>query len=332
VNRIMKNIAIVCGGNSGEYEISIESAKMVKKHLSPKKYNCYILFIKEKKWYYPMENGKKRLLNKADFSLTLENKTIYFDAVFNAIHGNPGENGRLPAYFDLLEIPYTSCGVDASVLSFNKYYCNHFVDSFGIKTAQSFSFTKDDNIDIKKVVETLGLPVFVKPSSSGSSVGVSKVKKADDLPKAIAEAFRYDNRIIVEEAIVGREIACGLLKYKNELLVFPLTEIVSENDFFDYEAKYHGKSDEITPAPIEEYIANDIKALSSFLFRKTDCRGFVRFDFILTDEDIYFLELNSIPGISAASIIPQQAQAFGLTMNDFFEMIVEEALEQKTRQ
>ncbi len=279
-----------------------------------------------------MENGKKRLLNKADFSLTLENKTIYFDAVFNAIHGNPGENGRLPAYFDLLEIPYTSCGVDASVLSFNKYYCNHFVDSFGIKTAQSFSFTKDDNIDIKKVVETLGLPVFVKPSSSGSSVGVSKVKKADDLPKAIAEAFRYDNRIIVEEAIVGREIACGLLKYKNELLVFPLTEIVSENDFFDYEAKYHGKSDEITPAPIEEYIANDIKALSSFLFRKTDCRGFVRFDFILTDEDIYFLELNSIPGISAASIIPQQAQAFGLTMNDFFEMIVEEALEQKTRQ
>ncbi len=323
----MKNIAIVYGGNSGEFEISMGSAKMVKENLSKDKYKVFLIEIKGTDWNYYDELGNKTAIDKSDFSLTLPSESVHFDAAFNSIHGNPGEDGRLQAWFDMLKIPYTSCGVDASVLSFNKYYCNRFVSSFGVKTAASLSFTKDETIKEEKIIAELGLPLFVKPVSNGSSVGVSKVKKATDLKSALAEAFRYDRRIIIEEAIIGREIACGLMFSKGEMQVFPLAEIVSKNEFFDYEAKYtHGKADEIVPAPLNEEIATDIQAVSSFLYRKMDCKGFVRFDYILTENELYFLELNSIPGMSAVSIIPKQAQAFGLTLRELFEMALEEAL------
>jgi D-alanine-D-alanine ligase len=323
----MKNIAIVCGGNSGEYEISVKSAGVVKKHLPKKKYKSYIIEIKGAEWNFINDNGEKIPVDKSDFSVGIGNKKIKFDAVFNAIHGNPGEDGRLQAWFDMLNIPYTSCGVDASVLTFNKYYCNRFAGSFGIKTAPSLSFSKEENPEPEKIIAELGLPLFVKPVANGSSVGVSKAKNKEQLQKAINLAFEFDNRILIEKAIDGKEIACGLFKYNKGIIVFPLTEIVSKNEFFDYEAKYsEGKADEITPAPIDENSETGIKTLSTFLYNKMDCQGFVRFDYILSGSDIYFLEVNSIPGMSEASIIPKMAQAFGLTLERFFDMVLEEAL------
>ncbi len=267
---------------------------------------------------------KKIAVNKADFSVDKEGEIIHFDAVFNAIHGTPGEDGKLQGYLDMLGIPYTSCGVDTSALSFNKFLCNRFISSFGIKTAASLSFLKDDKIDKNKVIKMLGLPIFVKPSGSGSSVGVSKVGNIRDFDGAVEKAFREDNRILIEEAIDGREIACGLVKNNNKIIVFPLTEIITQNDFFDYDAKYSGKkSKEITPADVSSKIETDIKATSSMLYRQMDCRGFVRFDYILTKTELYFLELNSIPGMTGASLIPQQAEAFGMTKKELFTMVVD---------
>jgi D-alanine-D-alanine ligase len=214
--------------------------------------------------------------------------------------------------------------VDASALSFNKFLCNRFIRSFGVKTAASFSFLKGEKIDKTEVLETLGLPVFVKPAGSGSSVGVSKVNRPEDFTPAVEKAFREDNRVLIEEAVNGREIACGLVKKGRELLVFPLTEIVTSNEFFDYEAKYAGgKSREITPADISQEAETEIKTLSAMLYRQMDCNGFVRFDYILTEKELYFLELNSIPGMSAASILPQQAQAFGLSLQEFVTLVVD---------
>ena len=323
----MKNIAIVCGGNSGEYEISMGSAELVKKYLPAEKYNAFLIEIKGTEWNYIDDNGNKIPVNKSDFSVKTKNETIYFDAVFNAIHGNPGEDGRLQAWFDMLNIPYSSCGVDASVLTFNKYYCNKFVNSFGIKTAMSLSFAVNETIDMDDIINALGLPLFVKPVAGGSSVGVSKVKNRQELEKAINSAFKFDNRILIEKAVNGKEIACGVFKYNNGIIVFPLTEIISKNEFFDYDAKYsQGKADEITPAPINAGDATKIKTLSSFLYNKMDCKGFVRFDYILTGDELYFLEVNSIPGMSEASIIPKQVQAFGYTLDKFFDMVVEETL------
>ena len=324
----MKNIAIVCGGNSGEFEISMASGKVAWKHIDREKYRPFLIVIQDRQWEWHTENGEKIPVNKTDFSVEEEGKTIRFDAVFNAIHGTPGEDGKLQGYFDLLDIPYTSCGVDASALSFNKFLCNRFIRSFGIKTAASFSFLKGEKIDKTEVIENLGLPVFIKPSGSGSSVGVSKVNKPEEFDEAVEKAFREDNRILIEEAIIGREIACGLVKKGRDLLVFPLTEIMTQNEFFDYDAKYsEGKAREITPADIPSEAETDIKTLSSMLYRQMDCKGFVRFDYILTENDLYFLELNSIPGMSEHSLIPQQAEAFGLTKKELFTMVVDNLFE-----
>ncbi len=320
----MKNIAIVCGGNSGEFEISMASGKEVLKHIDREKYKLFLVVMQNQRWEWYMQNGEKSPVNKSDFSVKEAGETIHFDAVFNAIHGTPGEDGKLQGYFDLLKIPYTSCGVDVSALSFNKFLCNRFVRSFGIKTAASFSFLKGEKVNKTEVIDSLSLPVFIKPSGSGSSVGISKVNKPEEFDEAVEKAFREDNRVLIEEAIEGREIACGLVKRGHELLVFPLTEIISQNDFFDYNAKYsEGKAREITPADVSTEIEADIKAISSMLYRQMDCRGFVRFDYILTETELYFLELNSIPGMTEASIIPKQAQAFGLTKKELFTMVVD---------
>jgi len=320
----MKNIAIVCGGNSGEYDISLSTGRIVYKHIDRSKYKPYLVVIRGQDWEYFPEEGASVFINKSNFSLNLNGENIIFDGVFNAIHGTPGEDGKLQGYFDLLDIPYTSCGVDTSSLSFNKFLCNHFIQSFGIKTARSFSFVKGENFSQDEILDNLGLPVFVKPSGSGSSVGVSKVSSPLFFQKAIEKAFEEDHRIIIEEFIQGREITCGLVKRAQELLVFPLTEIISQNDFFDYEAKYtHGKASEITPAELPEDVEAEIKTLSSFLFRQMDCKGFVRFDYILTKTDLYFLELNSIPGMTESSILPQQAKAFGLSEKELFTMVVD---------
>jgi len=320
----MKNIAIVCGGDSGEYEISIASGKVAAKNLDRSKYVPYLIEMKGREWNCVLEGGTKLPVDKSDFSLLVSGMKIHFDAVFNAIHGTPGEDGKLQGYLDMLDIPYSSCGVDVSALSFNKFMFNHFVHDFGFKTARGFSFLKGEIINKNEIIRELGFPMFIKPSSSGSSVGVSKVKSESEFEPAIEKAFHEGNRILIEEAIVGRELCCGLAKRGKELLVFPLTEIIPTNEFFDYEAKYiPGKSQEITPADIPENISIDIKTLSSFLYRKLDCKGFVRFDYIAAKTDLYFLELNTIPGMTQNSILPQQSRDFGLTDKELFTMVID---------
>jgi D-alanine-D-alanine ligase len=315
----MKNIAVVCGGDSGEYYISIGSAEMVMKQLDEKRYKGYQIIIKKDDWKFVDPDGIKHDLDKTDFSLQLNGKKIQFDGVFNAIHGTPGEDGKLQGYLDMLNIPYTSCNMATSALTFNKYFCNRFVDSFGINTAVGLSFLKGESINGTEVTEKLGLPLFVKPAESGSSVGISKVNKKEDLESAIDLAFKEGDRIIIEEFIDGREIACGVINRGEELIVLPLTEIISKKDFFDYEAKYtKGMADEITPADINQDAEQDIKTLSSFLFKQMNCKGFVRFDYILTETDLYFLEVNTIPGITEASIMPKMAEAFGMSIQEFF--------------
>jgi D-alanine-D-alanine ligase len=319
----MKNIAIVCGGNSGEYEISIASGKMAAKNIDPSKYRPYLVEIKGREWNCILDDGTKYPVDKTDFSLLLKDEKIKFDAVFNAIHGTPGEDGKLLGYLDMLGIPYSSCSVDVSALSFNKYLFNHFVHDFGIKTAKAYSFLKGESINKKEIIRELGFPMFIKPSSSGSSVGVTKVKSEAEFDGAVEKAFLEDNRVLIEEMLAGHELCCGLVKRGEELLVFPLTEIIPENEFFDYEAKYSGRSQEITPADIPEEISIDIKTISSFLYRKMDCKGFVRFDYIATETDLYLLELNTIPGMTKNSILPQQARALGLTDQELFTLVLD---------
>lgn len=320
----MKNIAIVCGGYSGEFEISMQSAKLVKEHLDDDKYKAYVIVIEKDDWYYKTDDGDVFSIDKGIFSLNLGTEIVYFDAVFNAIHGTPGEDGKLQGYLDMLGIPYTSCGPDSSALTFNKFYCNAFVGSYGLNLAQSLSFVKGENIDKDFVNEKLGLPLFIKPVRSGSSVGISKVNSLDEFDEAVNQAFAEDSRILIEEFIDGRELACGLVQNGSQLVVFPITEIISEKEFFDYEAKYtKGLANEICPAEnLSEEVESDIKALSSFLFRELDCKGFVRFDFILSENGLYFLEVNSIPGISEASILPQMAKAYGYSLKEFFNIVL----------
>lgn len=324
----MKNIAIVCGGYSGEYEISISSARVVAKNLDTIKYKPYLIIIQQKDWYYENEKGERFSVDKNDFSLSLGGKKIQFEGVFNAIHGTPGEDGKLQGYFDMLQLPYTSCNQATSALTFNKFFCNRFVENLGLSVAKSVSFLKNEKINKTDVIEKLKLPVFIKPAESGSSVGVSKVNKIEEFDKAVEVAFKEGDRVLIEEYIKGREIACGILKKGKEIIVFPLTEIISKKDFFDYEAKYTANmADEITPADVSADVEQDIKTLSSFLFHQMNCEGFVRFDYILTQDDLYFLEVNTIPGMSEASIIPQMAEAFGMTKTELFTSALDNLFE-----
>ncbi|MBC8321775.1 MAG: D-alanine--D-alanine ligase [Bacteroidetes bacterium] len=320
----MKNIAVVCGGFSGEYQISVQSAEMVKNNLDSKQYNSYVIVIERDRWYYKDDNDNKHIVDKNDFTLKINNHIVKFDGVFNAIHGTPGEDGKLLGYFDLLNIPYTSCGMDTSALTFNKYMCNKFVQSLGINVARSFSFVTCDNIVKDDVIKTLGLPVFVKPARGGSSVGVSKVKTAEEFNSAIKKAFKEDDRILIEETIVGREITCGLFLKNNKLIVLPLTEIISKHDFFDYEAKYtEDLADEITPPNnLSLDHETDIKAISALLYNKLGCKGVVRIDYILSQTDLYFIEINTVPGMTEASILPKQAEAMGITIAELFNTVV----------
>ncbi|MDR0969620.1 MAG: D-alanine--D-alanine ligase [Lentimicrobiaceae bacterium] len=321
-----KNIAIVCGGDSGEYEISIKSAAVVKKHLSPEKWNTWLVLIKASGWYATLENGEKVPVDKNDFSIQdTQGRKIKFDAVFNAIHGTPGEDGKLLAYFDMLGIPYNSSGATCCALTFHKDFCKRIVASNGVHVADSILINKRDSIDSKEIIKQLGLPVFVKPNNGGSSVGVSKVKNDNELFPAIEKAFREDTQVLIESFVEGREIGCGVVEHKGRMLVFPLTEIISKNEFFDYEAKYtDGMSDEITPAAVDEAIELEIKATAALLYHRIECRGIARFDFILTkEEEIYFLEVNIVPGMSEASIIPKQAECMGISLQKLFDMTLD---------
>ncbi len=324
----MKNIAIICGGDSGEYDISIKSGRVVGAHLDRSKYKGWLLEVKGNEWFYEHTEGQKHVVDKNDFSLNVEGDHIRFDGVFNAIHGTPGEDGKIQGYLDMLGIPYTSCGVDSSALSFNKHLCNKFISAYGISVANSVTFRKGEKINPEEVIDTLGLPLFVKPARSGSSVGVSKVHTADRFDEAVQKALAEDEQVLIEEFIAGRELACGLVNKGEELIVFPLTEIISKKDFFDYEAKYtEGMASEVTPASVDADVEQDIKTLSAFLFRQMGCKGFVRFDYILGERGLYFLEVNAIPGITEESLLPQMANAFGMSITELFTIAIDNLFE-----
>lgn len=323
----MKNVAIVCGGDSGEFEISVKSAQVVKQNLNPELYNSKIIVVSKKGWYGLLKDGTRVDVDKNDFSISVGGHRTKFDVVFNAVHGEPGENGPLSGYLELLGIPCTSSPLTTCALTFHKDFCKRLVASYGVNVAPSVLINEGEKYDADAIIKQLGLPLFVKPTCNGSSVGVSKVKTAEDLVPAIFTARAAGRQVMCEKFVDGREFGCGAMCHKGRMMVFPLTEICSKNEFFDYEAKYTaGKCDEITPAQVDEEIEIEIKATTAMLYEKLECKGFVRMDYIVSNEGVFFIEANIVPGMSDASIIPSQARCFGLTLEQLFGMAIEEAL------
>ena len=325
-----KNIALVAGGYSGEAVISVQSAAVIEKQLDSSKYNVYKIAISRNSWTYTGADGKTAEIDKNDFSLTLNGSKVTFDAVFIGIHGTPGEDGRLQGYFEMLGIPYTSCGMVTSALTFNKSYCNKIVAALDVvNIAKSAHIFKDQPHDAAALLQQLRLPVFVKPAEGGSSIGMSKVTKAEELPAAIEKAFKEDNQVLIEEFIKGRELTCGLFKVNGQLTVLPITEVISSKEFFDYEAKYTpGVSQEITPAQVPDEITQRVQQTAGVLYDKLNCRGIVRIDFIWEEATgkLFFLEVNTMPGQSENSLVPQQVRASGRTLKEFYGMLIEESL------
>jgi len=323
----MRTIAIVAGGNSSEYEISVKSAGQVSKLLDSE-YHVYIIIIRGTSWYWEDAKGRYHNIDKNDFSLRKDDYRIRFDAVFIAIHGTPGENGLLQGYFDMLQIPYTSCGSFCSALTFNKQATKLYLKEFNIRMARSLLIRKNERKDFKAILKEVGLPCFVKPNDSGSSYGVSKVKSESDLEGAFEKAFRESSEVLVETFMGGREVACGVVKTHNSSVVLPVTEIIPKNEFFDYEDKYTpGKSDEVTPADLPVEITERIKDLSSRVYDILGCKGIVRVDFIIVDNDPYFLEINTVPGMTGESIIPKQAEAAGINLEELYSSVIEDLFE-----
>ena len=322
-----KNIALVTGGFSGEAVISYKSAVTIDNNLDRNYFNVYKIDINPQGWFYEISNGEKKEVNKNDFSLELENGKIKFDAVFIGIHGTPGEDGKLQGYFDTLKIPYTSCDAATSALTFNKRYTVAVAAFSGINVAKSVLLFKNGKISPDEVISQLKFPVFIKPNNGGSSIGMSKVNKpSDEVGLAIEKAFKEDDQVLVEEFIKGREFTTGVFKTKGQIIVLPITEVISKKDFFDYEAKYEGASTEVTPAQIDETIADKIKDAAKKIYALFNCKGVVRIDFIYNEEagQPFMLEINTIPGQSEASIVPQQVKAMGWTLKEFYTKLVEE--------
>jgi D-alanine-D-alanine ligase len=322
----MKNVAIVMGGYSSEYKISLTSGNVVFNQLDKTKYRLFRIHILPENWVYVNENEKEFPVNKHDFSVTIDGKTITFDVVFNAIHGTPGEDGLLQAYFQLLGIPQTSCDYYQAALTFNKRDLLSVLKPYGIKTATSFYLNLGDTINSEEIISKVGLPCFVKPNKSGSSFGISKVKSMEELLPAIENAYKEDNEIIIESFLDGAEVSVGVINYKGEIKVLPITEIVSENDFFDYEAKYLGKSKEITPARISEEMKVKIENVAKRAYEVLKMKGFSRSEFIIVNNEPHMLEMNTIPGLTTESILPQQAHEAGISLPELFENAIELAL------
>ena len=317
------------GGYSSEYKISLTSGNVVYQSLDKAKYKGYRVHIFKEKWVYVDDNNTEFPIDKNDFSVRVNNEKIMFDCVFNAIHGTPGEDGLMQAYFELLEIPQNSCDYYQAALTFNKRDLLSVLKPYGIKSATSFYLNLGDEINQDSIIEKVGLPCFVKPNKSGSSFGISKVKTKDELLFAIANAYKEDDEIIIESFLDGTEVSVGVINYKGEITVLPITEIVSENDFFDYEAKYHGKSQEITPARISEEIAEKIRIVAKKAYTILKMTGFSRSEFIIVNGEPFMLEMNTIPGLTTESLIPQQAKAAGISLEDLFSNSIELALAKK---
>ena len=323
----MKNVAIIMGGYSSEYQISLTSGNVVYKFLDQSKYNAYRIHIFKDKWVMVDENDAEFPVNRHDFSVEYKGAKLQFDVVFNAIHGTPGEDGLMQAYFELLGIPQTSCDYYQAALTFNKRDLLSVLKPYGIKTATSFYLNEGDSIDEQTIIKTVGLPCFVKPNKAGSSFGISKVKSVEELLPAIANAYKEDNEIIIESFLNGTEVSVGVINYKGVTTVLPITEIVSENDFFDYEAKYLGKSQEITPARISPEMTEKVSAVAKRAYDVLKMKGFSRSEFIIVNDEPYMLEMNTIPGLTTESILPQQAKAAGISLTELFDNAIVLALQ-----
>jgi D-alanine-D-alanine ligase len=321
-----KNIAIIMGGYSSEVHISIKSGNVVYNYLNKEKYVPFRVLILKEKWVALDAAKNEYLIDKNDFSFVLDGKHVVFDCVFNAIHGAPGENGQILAYLDLINLKHTSAPFYQMALTFNKRDTLSVLKTYGIKAATSMYLNKGDAIYIDKIIQKVGLPCFIKPNNAGSSFGISKAHTNKDILPAIAIALKEDSEILIESFLDGTEVSVGIIQYKGETKVLPITEIVSENDFFDYQAKYEGKSQEVTPARISNTQKEKVEEVAKKIYKILNIRGFSRAEFIFVDEEPYFLEINTVPGFTEESILPQQAKAAGISLAALFENAIETAL------
>ncbi|HEX6332763.1 MAG TPA: D-alanine--D-alanine ligase [Flavisolibacter sp.] len=327
-----KKIALVTGGYSGEAVISYKSATTIFNHLDKELFDVYKIDITGAGWFYDDGSGNRFPVDRNDFSISPDGRKITFDVVFMGMHGTPGEDGKLQGYFDMLGLPYTSCNAATSALTFNKRYTVAVASMAGIPVAHSVHLFNHTAIDTGQILTSLKLPYFVKPNNGGSSIGMSKVVQAAQLQEALDKAFREDDQVLVEEMISGREFTVGVFRSRGAIKVLPVTEVVAHKEFFDFEAKYEGKSSETTPADIPDVWKRQLEAAATKIYQVFNCNGVIRIDFIYHQEEErpYMLEINTIPGQSDASVIPQQVRAQGWTLSDFYTGLVEEAIAQKT--
>lgn len=327
-----RTVAIIAGGDSSEHEVSMNSAKGIYSFIDKEKYNLYIVELSKKAWEAVLADGTRSKIDKNDFSFMDGDKKVKPDFAYITIHGTPGENGILQGYFELLDIPYSTCDVLVSAMTFSKFTLNQYLKGFGIRVAESMLVNKRFGIEDKDVIEKIGLPCFIKPNASGSSFGVTKVKTADQIQPALKAAFAESDDVMIEAFMDGIELANGCYKTKNKSVVFPITEVVSDNEFFDYNAKYKGEVTEITPARLSPELTERVKKLTSAVYDILGCKGIVRVDYIITEgEKINMLEINTTPGMTATSFIPQQVRAAGLDIKDVMTDIIEEGLEKYSK-
>ena len=322
-----KNVAVVMGGYSDEYKVSLKSGQLIYDSLDRDLYHIYKVVILKDEWYFLNENDEKLPINKGDFSVDLKNgEHLKFDVCFNIIHGKPGENGELQAYWDMIGQKYTGCNFYQSALTFNKKDTLAVLSKYGIPSAKSVYLKNGDEIDADKIITELGLPLFVKPNQSGSSLGISKVKEKAEFQKALDFAFAEDNEILIESFLDGMEVSVGVLDYKGETIVLGITEIVPHKEFFDYEAKYEGASEEITPARIDDETREKVEEIAKRAYNSLGMSGFSRSEYIIMNGIPYMLEMNTNPGFSPASILPQQSKIYGISIKDLCGNEVEKAL------
>ena len=321
-----KKIALITGGYSGEAVISYKSAATIEKNLDADKWEVYKIDINPAGWNYVNADGENFPIDKNDFSITVAGNKIKFDAVLVGLHGTPGEDGKMQGYFDILNIPYTSCDTATSALTFNKRYTVAVAAFAGMHVAKSMHLFKHIPTSPQHILKNLTLPVFVKPNNGGSSIGMSKVNVADELQAALDKAFKEDNQVLVEEFIKGREFTIGIFKSKGKVIALPMTEIIAKNEFFDFQAKYEGASEEITPANVDTSVTEKISTEAKKAYAVFNCKGVVRIDFIYQEltGTPYMLEINTVPGQSAASIVPKQVAAMGWTLKQFYTALLEE--------
>ena len=319
-----RTIAIVAGGDSSEYIVSLRSAQGIYSFIDKEKYNLYIVMMKGLDWHVQLPDETTYPIDRNDFSFQINGEKITFDFAYITIHGTPGENGRLQGYFDMMGIPYSCCGVLAAALTFNKFVCNQYLRGFGVRIAEALSLRQGQTVSDNDVIEKIGLPCFIKPSLGGSSFGVTKVKTREQIQPAIAKAFEEGEEVVIEAFMDGTEITCGCYKTKDKSVVFPITEVVTHNEYFDYDAKYNGQVDEITPARIPNELRDRVQMLTSAIYDILGAQGIIRIDYIITEGDkINLLEVNTTPGMTPTSFIPQQVRAAGLNITDVMTDIIE---------